>query len=324
MQHKAAPQHAAMAQHQREQPDDPLDARLVREHRSEMREIHLRLAPGRGLEADLERRHLVGPDLAQQVGKDGITAAVAELTQFAVQPAAGQLRKRRQALAQIGLEGLQLRYPRLAWTVRWRLQPLCDVSTHCLAVELHPAGDGRNADTLAMQFKDHDDLPKSDQRRIPQSERDIIAHQRHLLARILRLRPSAHLGNFQPAQVGIIRPALTNLPRADLRTVSEVRRPCAAMDAASSSMPSVAPVLRTLALAGMSLLSAIVVIKISSMKCARPQPRRLACPRPGRSAPRTQAASTGPGWRRLYRRRRWGKALALPKRRDLVAGHMKR
>src|SRR5271167_3384638 len=220
MQHKAAPQHAAMAQHQREQPDDPLDARLVLEHRSEMREIHLRLAPGRGLEADLERRHLVGPDLAQQVGKDGITAAVAELTQFAVQPAAGQLRKRRQALAQIGLEGLQLRYPRLAWTVRWRLQPLCDVSTHCLAVELHPAGDGRNADTLAMQFKDHDDLPKSDQRRIPQSERDIIAHQRHLLARILRLRPSAHLGNFQPAQVGIIRPALTNSePGAAMRPI---------------------------------------------------------------------------------------------------------
>jgi hypothetical protein len=28
-----------------------------------------------------------------------------------------------------------LRYPRLAWTVGRRLQPLCDVSTHCLAVE---------------------------------------------------------------------------------------------------------------------------------------------------------------------------------------------
>ena len=75
MQHKAAPQHAAVAQHQREQPDDPLDARLVAEDRTEMRKIHLRLAPGRGLEADLEPRHLVGPDLAQQIGEDGVTAA---------------------------------------------------------------------------------------------------------------------------------------------------------------------------------------------------------------------------------------------------------
>jgi hypothetical protein len=32
---------------------------------------------------------------------------------------------------------------------------------------------------------------------------------RQLLPRVLRLTPSAHLGNFQPAQVGIIRPALT-------------------------------------------------------------------------------------------------------------------
>ena len=55
MQHEAAPQHAAVAQHQREQPDDPLDAGLVGEDRSEMREIHLRLTPGRGLEADLKR-----------------------------------------------------------------------------------------------------------------------------------------------------------------------------------------------------------------------------------------------------------------------------
>jgi hypothetical protein len=61
-----------------------------------------------------------------------------------------------------------------------------------------------------VQFKDHDNFPKSDQRRTPGSRKgDIIAHQHRLLARILTLTPSAHLGNFQPAQVGIIRPALT-------------------------------------------------------------------------------------------------------------------
>jgi hypothetical protein len=115
-----------------------------------MCEIHLRLTSTRGLEADLKRRRLAGPDLAQQVGEDGVAAAVAELAQFAMQSAPGQLWKCCQPLAQIGLERVQLRYPRLAWTVGWRLQPLRDVSTHCLAVELHPARYGRDADALSM------------------------------------------------------------------------------------------------------------------------------------------------------------------------------
>ena len=54
VQHEAAPQHAAVAEHQREQPDDPLGARLVGEHRAEMREVDLRLPAGRRLEAHLE------------------------------------------------------------------------------------------------------------------------------------------------------------------------------------------------------------------------------------------------------------------------------
>ena len=56
VQHEATPKHAAVAQHHREQPDDPFDVRLVGEDRSEMREIHLRLTTGRGLEAHLDRR----------------------------------------------------------------------------------------------------------------------------------------------------------------------------------------------------------------------------------------------------------------------------
>jgi hypothetical protein len=64
-----------------------------------MREIHLRLVAGRGLKADLEGRHLRGPELAQQIGQDGVTAVVAEIAQFTMQPTAGQLRKRRQPLA---------------------------------------------------------------------------------------------------------------------------------------------------------------------------------------------------------------------------------
>jgi len=45
VQHEAGPQHAAAAEaeHQREQPDDPLRVRLVGEHRAEVREVGLRL-----------------------------------------------------------------------------------------------------------------------------------------------------------------------------------------------------------------------------------------------------------------------------------------
>ena len=39
MQDEAAPKHAAVTEHKREQPDDPLDPGLVGEHRAEMREI---------------------------------------------------------------------------------------------------------------------------------------------------------------------------------------------------------------------------------------------------------------------------------------------
>jgi hypothetical protein len=54
--HEPASQHAAVAEHEREQPHHTLDARLVGEHRAEMREIDLRLTTGRRLEADLEPR----------------------------------------------------------------------------------------------------------------------------------------------------------------------------------------------------------------------------------------------------------------------------
>ncbi len=93
MQYKAAPEHTAVAQHHREQPEDPLDARGVGEDGSEMREIHLRPTAGRGLESNLERCHLRGPELAQQVDQDGVTAGVAEIAQFAMQSTATQLRK---------------------------------------------------------------------------------------------------------------------------------------------------------------------------------------------------------------------------------------
>ena len=60
--------------------------------------------PGRGLEADLERGRLGGPDIAQEVGENGVAAGVAEIAQLAMQSATGQLRKGGDPLAQIALE----------------------------------------------------------------------------------------------------------------------------------------------------------------------------------------------------------------------------
>ena len=51
---EARPDQAAVAQHEREQPDDPRLARLVSEHQLELGEVDLRLVTRRRLEADLE------------------------------------------------------------------------------------------------------------------------------------------------------------------------------------------------------------------------------------------------------------------------------
>src|SRR5271166_1473513 len=126
----------------------------------------------------------------------------------------GQLRKGCQTLAQVGLEPLQLRYPWLTRAVGRRFQTLRDVSTHCLAVEPRPAGDGRDADALAMQFKDHDDLPKSDQRHAPTVEKGTsLLISADCFPGSCQLTPSAQLGNFQPALLGNIQPALTIVSR---------------------------------------------------------------------------------------------------------------
>src|SRR5689334_6010834 len=158
-----------------------------------MRQIDLRLAPGWSLEANLELRSRGRPDLAQKVGQDRIAARIAELAQLALQPTTGQLREGAQALAQIMLEPLQLCRPGLARTVCRRLQAPGDVSAHRLAVEPNFAGDRGNRHTLPMQFKDHDNLPQSDQRHAPPQKGAIIAHTGRSPPRVRRGPAQAQL-----------------------------------------------------------------------------------------------------------------------------------
>ncbi len=171
LRHEPGPQHAAVAQHEREQPNHALDPRLVSEHGAEMREVDLSLPARRRLEAHLEARGRAGPDLAQEILHHGIAAAIAEVADLAVQSAAGQIGIGHHALAQVGLERADLGRARLAWLVDWRLQAALDVFAHRLAVEAGAPRDGGHAQPLPMQIQDHDEFPKPDHHRVPSNSR---------------------------------------------------------------------------------------------------------------------------------------------------------
>src|SRR4029450_2220464 len=95
-QHEAPPQQPAMAEHQREQPADPLDPGLIGEHRAEMREVDLGLAAGWGLEAQLEAGRRAWTHLAQEVLHGGVAALVAGLTDRGARPTAPPIGKPRE------------------------------------------------------------------------------------------------------------------------------------------------------------------------------------------------------------------------------------
>ena len=101
-----------------------------------------------------------------------------------MQPTPAELRKRHRRWREWARRP-EFGCPRFAWTVGRRLQPLCDVATHCLWIERHPARDGRDADALADPSRIVTISP-SRTTSIPQSgKEDIIADQHRLLARIL-------------------------------------------------------------------------------------------------------------------------------------------
>jgi hypothetical protein len=103
---EAAPHHAAVAEHQGEQPDNTLRAWLVGERHPEESEICLGLPPGRRLEATLEKgRVRCRPHTAQKLGDGGVATGEAELTDLAPEPVPGQVREARHALPQDGFEG---------------------------------------------------------------------------------------------------------------------------------------------------------------------------------------------------------------------------
>ncbi len=124
------PEPAAVAEDQGEQPDVAHDTRLVGEGDAELGEVDLGLAPRRRLEAALEDRLSRRPHGAQEVGDDAVAARVAELADLAQQALARQPRPGGDALAQIGLVGLQLARPRWSRAVDGRFDAARQMPAH--------------------------------------------------------------------------------------------------------------------------------------------------------------------------------------------------
>jgi hypothetical protein len=137
-----------VTQHHREQPHDAHDLGLVREDYLELREVDLRLAAGRGLEAPLEGLAPLRSDVAQVVGHAAVAAPVAQAAQLAQQPGSRQFGIGPHALAKVVLERVEQLGPRGPWAVARALQPLREILAHRLAVEPGLAGDGAQRQAL--------------------------------------------------------------------------------------------------------------------------------------------------------------------------------
>ena len=202
------PDQPGVAQHHREQPDDANGAGLVGELGAELGEVDLRLLPRRRLEPALEADGGGWPDRAQELGELAVTTRMPEPAQLAQQTPGRQVGVGRHALAQVGVMGIEQRRPGTARAVVRRLEAGLDVFADGLAVDAGASGDGRHRQALAVQVKDHDNFPKSDhQRRLPRRQ---ASSRRRLPATqdgLLRVR----VGNFQPALLGRIHPAVTTL-----------------------------------------------------------------------------------------------------------------
>ena len=164
---EARPDQPREAEHQREQPHDAGDARLVAKLDFEVGEIDLRLRARRRLKADLERLDGLGPNLADGAFDRGVAAAIASLPQLPPQPHGGEAGIGCKPLAQIRQKGIGAPLLRRPRAVGRRLQAACDGAADRLAVHAKLAGDRRDGQSLPVKFQDHHEFPEFDHRAAP-------------------------------------------------------------------------------------------------------------------------------------------------------------
>ena len=154
--HEARVHIAAVAQHHGEQPHrlDPL--RFLGEHHLELREVHLRLMPCRGLEAVLESHGHPWAHRRHVVRHRGTTAAVAQLSDLAKQAHRGELRIPRQALAKILPVRVDHPRPRRARSVLRAFQPTLQILAHRLAVQTATPRDRGDRFPLLSELMNHE------------------------------------------------------------------------------------------------------------------------------------------------------------------------
>jgi len=168
---EAAPHHPAVAEHEREQPDDPLSSRLVGKDRAEVGKIDLCLTAWRRLETDLEAGRRSRANLTQEVLQQRVSASISELADLAIQPTAGQFRNRGDALAQVALKWRQLGRARRPRPVDRRLDAACNVSCDRAPVQTGAPGDRRDGHPLLVQLQYHDQLRQPDHPASPPTHR---------------------------------------------------------------------------------------------------------------------------------------------------------
>ena len=168
---EAGPHHAAMAEHEGEQPDDALGTRLILEADPEEGEVDLCLAPRRGLKAALEGGSGRRSNNAQEVSHGGVAAGKTEVADLSPQAPAGQVGKAADTFAQKDLERGERRRGWLTGLVGGRLQAARDVGADGLAVVAGTTGYGRDGQALPGEIQDHDELPKGDHRLLPRCQR---------------------------------------------------------------------------------------------------------------------------------------------------------
>ena len=159
-----APEPAAVAEHHREQPHRPRLPGIVGELRPEVREVRLRLAPRRRLEAQLEPPLPPRPDGAQVVGHRRVASGVAELGDLAVQAPPGQPGMRLDARAQVVGVAVDQPRTRLPRPIGRHAGTLRQAPAHSLSVKTGPAGDLRDGQPLSLQVVNHEYLRACDHR----------------------------------------------------------------------------------------------------------------------------------------------------------------
>ena len=158
---EATPEPPAVAEDDREQPDLARNIGLVGERHRELREVDLRLATRRRLEAALEPYARRRADLPQEIGHPRVSALITHLPDLPQQPGPAEIGEGHDTFAQIVLVGIEQALAGLPRPIDRAFQAALEILPDGLAVASDLPRDRGKAQPLLLQIVDQDDLPQS-------------------------------------------------------------------------------------------------------------------------------------------------------------------